>query len=60
MNLPHNLNRLASAVHNEFTSLSDDDRENIVTEFFVNLSEGQWEEEMADALEKLGYTVTKE
>lgn len=58
--MSHNLRRLASAVHNEFCNLSDDDRENIVTEWFRNLAEGQWEEEMADALEKLGYTVTKE
>lgn len=56
----HNLRRLASAVHNELANLSDDNRETIATEWFVDLARGSWEEEMADALEKLGYTVTKE
>lgn len=58
--LSHNLNRLLIQVSNHLAEQNDDVRYNQVVEFFRTLAEGQWEEEMADALEALGYTVTKE
>ncbi len=46
-------------VHNHLAELDDDCREAQAVEFFRDVAE-VWAEEMADALEKIGYTVTKD
>ena len=57
--MKHELNRLSLAVHNQFCQCNDDEQYNEVVEFFESFGE-QWAEEMGDALERLGYCVTKD